>query len=219
MNRKNPIKSIFLFIGALIIFSACSQNLPEVRSGNCGLIAEYKTLDSYPKIKLSVFVQSESEIRRYESLNVKAVTSDYSWTVTDLIKNTENKKSFVGYNNFVMPDSVKFPTGAYNITVKTLDDEEDDLSLSLNYDTSIYKLKGSKVTEYIKNKSFRKKIAAYTEDGYLVFYGQLNGDNSTLERLANNYSEAVYYNEVYVGPGSTITFIMPQQTFERNKKD
>lgn len=219
MRKKNHCIFIFLLFSLIAVFAACSQSLPEVRSGSCGLVLEYENMDSYPEVKLSVFLQSSSEVRRYETLSVHAMSSDYSWTVYDVIKSTENKKSFIGYNNLIMPENLKFPTGSYNVTAKTLDDEETELDLNLNYDQSVYSVKGSDVSKFIKNKSYRKKIAAYSEDGYLLFYGPLNGDNSTIQKLAKNYSEATYYNEVYIAPNASVTFIMPKQSFEEENKE
>lgn len=219
MRKKSFLKLIVftLFFGFFVC--ACTQTVPEVRSGSCSLILEYNSLDSLPDVKLSVFFQSESEVRRYESFTVKALSSDYSWNVTDIIKLNENKKNFIGYNNLVMPQDTKFPTGSYNVVFKNLDEEETEINISLNYNSEIYSLKGKQVNNYIKNKNYRKKYAVYSEDGYLLFYGQLYGENSSLEKILYNYSEAVYYNEVLISSSGNITFIMPKQYFEEKDKE
>jgi len=215
MRKKNPFIYIFLILSGILFISACSQSVPEVRSANCSLILDFNSNAEKPLVKMSAYAQSESEVRRYDSITIRSNTNDYCWNVYDIIKVKENKRTYVGYNNLVMPEDIRFPTGSYSVTFKTLDEEETEVSVNLNYDTSIYNLKKSDVSSFIQKKNYRHKFAIYSKDDILLFYGQLSSEDSTPEKISSNYPNGAYFNEIWIAPNGSVTFIMAKTILEQ----
>ncbi|MCR4742855.1 MAG: hypothetical protein K5866_08320 [Treponema sp.] len=212
MRRSSLILLILpLFLS---LFLSCSQTTPEMRAGYAALLFNYFEDDSQPLVRLSYFGQTETNPQRIQEIEVKSLSSNLSWYLTDLIKIQENKKFYVGSNNMAMPANEAFPKGLYQVTFTTFDEETYSMNFNLNYDSSLYDLKNEELESYVSKKSFRKNVAAFDDNDVLLFSSDLEKGDSSFEQLLFDNPEAVYYKDVYISSNKSVYLIFPQKLIE-----
>ncbi len=70
-----------------------------MKAGYCALLFNYSEDDSKPLVRMSYFAQTDTNPQRIQEIELKSLTSDLNWYLTDLIKIQDKKKYYVGYNN------------------------------------------------------------------------------------------------------------------------
>ena len=170
---RNFIKyfSIF-FLVQVILLSSCTQSVPEYKNATATIIFDYSSTDSLPAARLSVFVESLSDVRRYETINVKAMENNYIWDVSEIIKFKAADKMYAGNTNIVMPSNEQFPVGEYSICYVNANLEKMESKILVNYDSAFYDKKASEVPEFMKSKFGKKNISIYDKDNKLLYYGE-----------------------------------------------
>lgn len=70
--NHSKLKISFFSILAILLFVSCQQTLPELTQSNYSVIFDYKDEESLPTSRLSVFVESSSDVRRYNHIQVSS---------------------------------------------------------------------------------------------------------------------------------------------------
>lgn len=210
--RKNCLLLAFFSLLSFY-FLSCSQTAPEMKAGYCALLFNYSEDDSKPLVRLSYFAQTDTNPQRIQEIEIKSLTSDLSWYLTDLIKIQDKKKYYVGHNNIAMPDNEAFPKGAYQVSFSTFDEQSYTMNFNLNYDSSLYELKNNQLQSYVDEKSFIKKVVAFDANNILLFYSDLDSDDK-FEKLLFDNPEAESYKDVYVSSNKSVYLIFPQKLIE-----
>lgn len=213
----------FNFFLALIFlcFSSCSQNSPEIKTGTCSIVYDYSGEKLLPEVSLAVFSSTDTNPRRFSEITMKSLKNDFFWTISynDIIRFNDGKKNYVGFTNAVLPDGYRFRDGYYQVIYKALNDEDVEITVNLKTDQKIFDLDSTKALEYIRGKSYKRKVAAYNSKDILIFYGNLTAENSTLDKLKRNNPDAEYYKEVWYSGNGQSYIIMPKKQFNtKNKK-
>ena len=204
--RKNCLPLAFFSLLSFY-FLSCSQTAPEMKAGYCALLFNYSEDDSKPLVRMSYFAQTDTNPQRIQEIELKSLTSDLNWYLTDLIKIQDKKKYYVGYNNIAMPDNEAFPKGAYQVSFSTFDEQSYTMNFNLNYDSSLYELKNNQL------QSFIKKVVAFDANNILLFYSDLDSDDK-FEKLLFDNAEAESYKDVYVSSNKSVYLIFPQKLIE-----
>lgn len=215
MGTKKSFISIFSCLLLCVYFAAsfagCSENLPEVRSADYSLIFEYESENSYPTARLSVFVETLSDVRRADEIILVSENSDFSWETDDIIMLENSKKKWAGYTNFVLPEPEKIPEGRYSVTYIDATGEEVTADLNISYDKKLYSLKENQVNDYmIKNNRF-KKIAVYDDLNTLIYYGEEEYDLNSNSKILNRYRSAAYKTVIWCNVNNSIICILPKE--------
>lgn len=220
MGKKlSKIKYISLFSLSLIyvLLTGCSQNLPEVKQTNSSIIFEYEDEESLPYARFSVFAESVSNPRRFDSLTVRSLETEYEWEVEDLVILEDENKCYAGYTNFVMPEGIQIPKGKYSAIFKNADEEEFETEFYLDYNSKIYELTSSKIPDFMKSRSGNNKIAIYDNNSVLIFYGERTNELKTTRDIWNRYQNAEVFNDIWCASGNNVICILPNEMVKPEK--
>lgn len=199
---------LYLIISSIILlFVGCTQTLPEIRQANASIIFDYKDDDTFPDSRLSVFVQSNSNINRYETMKVASAEPEFLWESSDLARLSFSKKNFVGYTNFVLPAGIKLPLGNYSVIYENADEEQAELSFNIDYDLSLYETKSTDVENKIKEKQPRKKIEVFDAEKTLIYFGDYTF--SSKEEIKRKLHDASTFRMIFIASNGNLICIMP----------
>lgn len=210
-SLKNKNKFLILCAICFFLFFAisCSQNTPEVYGSNYSVIFEFENADVNPAARLSLFVESESDVRRYERIVIKSKESGYIWDFDDVKKIELDNSKYIGATNIIVPENEVIPSGTYLITCINSDEKEVELQLTVNYDETFYDLKENDVREKMLEKNGFCKIAIYDKDNVMIHFGTKTIEFQTNRDIWNYYRNAAYYQDVWFMPGNSVICILP----------
>ena len=84
-KKKSFFAITFLLLSAIVLFNSCSNNVPEISNAKLSIIFDYDSNEALPQARLSVFVQADSNPRRFESIYVTSAKTDFVWESSNLI--------------------------------------------------------------------------------------------------------------------------------------
>lgn len=208
MCKKSKLILIFSLLITILLLS-CSQNVPELVSGNYSVIFEYPEEEFYPNSRLSIFVEAQSDVRRFEKIQIKSLETDYIWYVDDIAKVELNDQQWAGTTNLVVPEDEIIPSGTYEITFYNADEKSEKIYITIDYDTSLYDVETEKVSEVIKKQNGINNIAIYDDTDVLIYYGERTQDLLTKRGIWNLFRNASYFQDIWCTNGNYIMCIMP----------
>lgn len=209
------INKVLLPFFILFFFLSCSQSTPVLSFTKWCVVFEYDE-NELPESRLSMFIEAGENVKRAERLVVSNESSNLSWTVEDLVLLQSVDRLFCGYPNFVVQSDDKIPIGRYVITFVQADGTEKQISANVTYDEIFYNSKAQDIPQIMNEKSGSKKIAIYSQENDLLYYGEQKDSVETKEKIAKKYENALYYNEIWATPNDTVICIMPD-VFVREK--
>lgn len=205
---------LFLFIFFALAISSCSNNVPELGNSRLSVVFDYNSLDELPKARLSVFVESVSNPRRFDTITVSSNQNEYVWQASDLILAADADKTYCGVTNFVMPANQKIPSGEYTILFRQADDEQTEIKRILSYDKSLYETKGSDVSQVMKKFYSSRMLTIYDESKKIIYYGPRTTELLDARGIWNNYREAAEFQESWINQSGTIICNLPVEKVE-----
>ena len=124
--------SLFVFIFSVLFFS-CSQDSAQIASAESSVIFDYS--QNPPDMRLSVFVNSESDVRLASKIKIVNKNSGLEWNCDELVKfEDKNKNSWTGCANIVAAFGMKIPAGEYVLTYFDMAGDEDEILFIYNVD-------------------------------------------------------------------------------------
>ncbi|MCQ2591558.1 MAG: hypothetical protein MJ188_02135 [Treponema sp.] len=212
------VKKILTLILFSVAFLSCTQVVPEVKSATATIIFEYKSLDSLPTARFSVFVESNSDAHRYETMKVTSNSTNYVWELNEVIKIQNSNRMFAGNTNMIVPEGEKIPFGEYHFVYTNADGEKVETNLNFNYDSAFYTTKASEIPAFMKTKFGKKYIAIYDNENKLLFYGERTDNLSDTRKIWNKYKTAHHFNEVWTLQNSSVMCILPTEDVVPSQK-
>lgn len=206
----NKITCFFSFlVFSFGFFSSCNQVVPDIKYGTLSIVFEYKNENELPTSRLSVFVESVSDVRRYEKISVKALQNNFIWDTSSITKIKNSDKMYAGNTNLVVPNGEIIPNGEYKLTYYNADMESFEAKAYLNYDTEIYNKTVSEISDYMRKKGGKKNIIIYDKNEKVIFYGLRNEDLDDNRKIWNKYRNAYSYREVWKSQNNSVICILP----------
>ncbi|MCR4735645.1 MAG: hypothetical protein K5829_11635 [Treponema sp.] len=209
MGKHFSFLKILFFSFPFISFFSCSQNLPEAKYAIPTVIFDYESDDALPTGRLSIFIESVSDVRRYNTISIHSINKNYIWDTNDIVSLKLSNKMYAGYSNFVVPNGEEIPSGLYEITYINADDEKVDLKASLNYDSAFYTKTSSQIEEYMKTKRATLSIIIFNSDKKVLFFGEKKEDLNTSRKIWNKYREAAFYQDVWTLSDNSVMCVLP----------
>ena len=207
---------ISLFTLILALTTGCSQSTPELVRANYSVIFEYENDESLPDSRLCLFLESQSDVRKYERIRVVSEETGYIWEINDVAKVVLDEQQWAGNTNIVVPENKLIPTGKYQVTFYTADEKETSLSFNISYDSSIYDLTAVELEEKMHKSDAEKKIAIYDKNDVLLYYDKKTDDFDTDRDVWNYNRNAVYYYDVWTSDDELLICIMPVKKIKIN---
>ena len=131
--------ALFVFIFSVLFFS-CSQDSAQIASAESSVIFDYS--QNPPDMRLSVFVNSESDVRLASKIKIVNKNSGLEWNCDELVKfEDKNKNSWTGCANIVAAFGMKIPAGEYVLTYFDMAGDEDEILFSVDYPENVLTLK------------------------------------------------------------------------------
>ena len=189
--------------------ASCTQVVPEVKYSSLSVVFDYKDEKTLPSARLCVFVETVSDARRYESINVKCVQNGFTWDVNDVFKIKSYDRMYAGNTTLLVPEGEKIPTGLYDIVFYNADLEKVESQTTLNYDSEFYECKSGDIPEMMRKRGGRKNIAIYDKEGKMLYYGERTDKLDDTRKIWNKYRNAASFNEVWKLPNNSVICVMP----------
>lgn len=215
------IFTLFLLIVSYSLLS-CSDSVPKINSVNQSVIMDFSDEQSPAVVSLSVFIQSDSEVRKIDSLTLTNVNSSLSWTSRTIeLLQGKNNKFWAGYSNFKAVQGTFFPQGRYTVLIEDKAGNESESSFILNIPEEIKKGELKSIRAYLSGNSvqFLKNIAIYDGENNLLFLGEENENFSTDEQFIKKYPEGVKKRPVYLINGGTVTILFPSEDINNQSSE
>ena len=114
MIKKSNSKLLLISLALsflVILISSCSQVTPEIISPEYSVIFEYEDEKSNPKARMSIFAESLTEPNRYDRIKVYCENGGYIWDFDEIAMFSNQKRSWAGNTNLVMPQNQVFSSG------------------------------------------------------------------------------------------------------------
>ena len=92
---------------SVLFMASCTQVVPEVKYSSLSVVFDYKDEKTLPSARLCVFVETVSDARRYESINVKCVQNGFTWDVNDVFKIKSYDRMYAGNTSLLVPEGEK----------------------------------------------------------------------------------------------------------------
>lgn len=190
---------------------SCSQALPEIKTNSCSVIFDYQSMDLPPTARLAVFVETSTNVRRVEELEVTSLASDYVWEITNPSKIEIQGRQYAGYSELIVPSNERIPSGKYTIVCTEADSDKIETFFNVEYEKELYSMKASEIEQFMLKKSGRKNILIYDSGRSLVYYGEMTPELSDNRKIWNQYRNAAFYNVVWVKPDKSVMCVMPEE--------
>ena len=194
---------------SVLCMASCTQVVPEVKYSSLSVVFDYKDEKTLPSARLCVFVETVSDARRYESINVKCVQNGFTWDVNDVFKIKSYDRMYAGNTSLLVPEGEKIPTGLYDIVFYNADLEKVESQTTLNYDSEFYECKSGDIPEMMRKRGGRKNIAIYDKEGKMLYYGERTDKLDDTRKIWNKYRNAASFNEVWKLPNNSVICVMP----------
>ena len=198
-----------LAAGLVLFFSSCTQVTPELTQSDFSVIFDYVDEENLPSARLSVFMASDSDVRRYERIRITALETGYVWDTNDIALMDSEGTKWAGCTNLVAPEDEKLPCGKYEVTYFNADEKECTVNLEINYDIDFYEVIFSALPELMKSKRGIEKIAIYDKEHILIYFGDRTEEFRSPRGIWNVYPEAGSYQVLWYSRDGTVTCIGP----------
>ena len=207
-DNLNFFKIILCFL-FLPLFFSCAQNLPEIKIAVPTIIFDYEAQDSLPKGRLSIFVESVSDVRRYESISIKSIQTNYIWDTDEIVMFKNSDKMYAGYTNFIVPEGELIPSGEYQICYMNADGEEQTLNINLNYDSEFYQKTASEIPDFFKTKRGSVSLMIFNANKNVLYFGDKKDDLNNSRKIWNKYRDAAFYQEIWTTTDNSVMCVLP----------
>lgn len=208
---KSFFKALLLssILLSILLMASCTQVVPEVKYSSLSVVFDYKDEKTLPSARLCVFIETVSDARRYESINVKSAQNGFTWDVNDVFKIKSYDRMYAGNTSLLVPEGEKIPTGLYDVVFYNADLEKVETQTSLNYDSEFYECKSGDIPEMMRKRGGRKNIAIYDKEGKMLYYGERTDKLDDTRKIWNKYRNAASFNEVWKLPNNSVICVMP----------
>lgn len=203
--------SLFVFIFSVLFFS-CSQDSAQIASAESSVIFDYS--QNPPDMRLSVFVNSESDVRLASKIKIVNKNSGLEWNCDELVKfEDKNKNSWTGCANIVAAFGMKIPAGEYVLTYFDMAGDEDEILFSIDYPENVLTLKSEDFPDGFDYSE--KKSAIYTKDGVLLYYGEEKKEWENRNTVLVDYKDAGFIRTCYTLKKDSVICLMPPENLEQ----
>ena len=203
--------ALFLFIFSVLFFS-CSQDSAQIASAESSVIFDYS--QNPPDMRLSVFVNSESDVRLASKIKIVNKNSGLEWNCDELVKfEDKNKNSWTGCANIVAAFGMKIPAGEYVLTYFDMAGDEDEILFSIDYPENVLTLKSEDFPDGFDYSE--KKSAIYTKDGVQLYYGEEKKEWENRNTVRVEYKDAGFIRTCYTLKNDSVICLMPPENLEQ----
>ena len=184
----------------------------QIVSTESSVVFDYA--ENPPDMRLSVFVNPESDVRLVSKIKIVNKDSGLEWNCDELVKfEDKNKNSWAGCANIVAAFGMKIPAGEYILTCFDRAGDEDEISFFVDYPENILSLKAEDFPGGFDYSE--KKSAVYTKDGFLLYYGKEKQEWKNRNSVLVDYKDAGFIRTCYNLKNDSVICLMPPENLEQ----
>lgn len=212
-SHHQKISCLSLAFSVLFCFFvvSCSQNTPEIFQPDYSVIFDYTSENLPPSSRLAVYMASVSDVKRYETLKIKSLDTDYTWYISDIQRLAADGLQWAGCNNLVPPDNEKIPAGYYEVTYYNADEKETSFTFKVTYDEEFYDIMISDLPSEIIKKNGYEKIIIYDKEKTVLFFGPRPDEFRTVRGIWNVFREADTYRIMWYANNGRVICMEPER--------
>ncbi len=199
---------IFIIPAIFILFFSCSSSdETSIAATNASLVFDY-TESKFPEVYLSVFVQTENEAQRTESLKILDKKNNLSWTVTKPVLISNDKKNWAGYPLLKPADSKNIENGEYEILYTDAAGNEASSTFTINYDSALLETEYERIKNVISS-ALSEITIIYDKNMNMLFYGTAKKSWKNNASILREYGRAVFKRTVLTSVSGNLVFKSP----------
>jgi hypothetical protein len=208
----------FFILSALccVLYISCANTTPELLSSNGTVVFDYRDDTSVPEIRLSVFAEAGSDVRRAARIRVVSRADEYEWTTDDLKLIGSDNRQWAGYTNFAVPESKKIPQGQYDLYYTDAEEHTVQAVFSVTYPEKLVESKSADVKN-ILGASAKEMVAVYMSDGTLIYYNVRKPEWTDDNAVWNDMKLASKMRICWTSADDSVVCLMPSE--ERPSSD
>ena len=204
-----------LFALAAFLFFSCADNDAHVAGVTAFTVFDYKTENSPPEVRLSVFAEALSPLERGDSITIINNDTGLSWKSKNLRKGAEtSKKKWTGFDSFVVPSDFVLPQGEYTFYYEDYAENTWESSFRLSYNSAFLKYTAADFPEKVSVLKIEKYVL-YNSEGNIVYYGDKKKNWTSLENAFTEYGSAVSGRICWYLPSSYTIIMLPPVEFKK----
>ena len=205
---------IFTYCICTALLPSCSDDAPKLSAVKAFVMLDFQTATSAPTAKLAVFVGSDSDIRRAQSIKVASEGSGYEWRAENPVRFTGNDSQWTGFTDFVCPQNALPPAGSYSVFYTDARDRQEQADFIIHYPESITHIQAADAEAFSVDER-TNYLAVYDKNNALIFWG---ADSFFGERDAifSMYHDAAYYRKCFELTRATVLCLLPPVTRDHN---
>lgn len=189
-----------------MFFSSCADEEPDAAGASAITVLSYSDYDSAPSIRLCVFLEMNSDVRRAESIRLFSPDKKYIWTMFDPIKISNGDKMWAGGVSFAMPNGAPFPAGEYTVEYTDANGFTAECAIKV----SAAHIKGNAADKNRTGGKEEQCIAVYDKKDTLLYYGKEKSEWKNDENtLWKDIIGASYFRRYIAEDGGNVIFLMP----------
>jgi len=198
---------LFAFVGSLLFFS-CSLSAPDVKGVKAAAVFEYADEDSDPRMRLAVFAEAGSDVRRAESIRIASKETGWEWKADDVEIFSSDTKQWAGYTNFVSPGSGAIPQGAYTFFYTDALGDDAESSFSVFYPASLARTRSGEAKAAL-GKAVRERIAVYDKEDVLIYFDVRKPEWKTDDDVWHDMENAFRMRLCFLNADKSVLCFMP----------
>lgn len=211
-------KRFLLCLPIVLLFSffSCSDATPELILASGSMVFDYEDEESFPRAKMAVFVQMDSEVQRADRLELESRVAGYNWRIDSpkLFRNGDKKWAY--YTNILPPAHEMIPDGIYDFRYVDAAGEEALSSFMLSYPRELVETKAADVRSVLPAAT--ESIALYDKNNVLVFFGKARNNWTTNVAILRDFNNAIIKRRCLSADNNRIICLMPEESLLERRK-
>ena len=204
---------LFLFLSsfAFLFFSlvSCSNDEPDVAQVSQVVVFDYGDDESVPEQRLAVFLSMESDVHYASKITVKNEAEGYEWLQGGVRKlQGVSDRDWAYCVNLVPPDGMFISQGSYTVVYEDSAEKEVSSTFNLFYQENLVDSRSGDFPQILTCQFFRK-VAIYSADDVLLYFGERKAEWDYDEFIFQDFSNAATVRDVYVMNTDTVLCLMP----------
>ncbi|MGN0728456.1 hypothetical protein [Treponema sp.] len=161
-------------------------------------------------MRLSVFVNTEQDAELAHKIRIMNLNSGLEWNCTDPVKfEDKNGLNWAGCASISSAEKTELPAGAYVLIYTDKSENESEISFSVEYPEEFLEL--TSVDFPVPFDSLERKIAVYSSDDVLLYYGTEKKDWTDRSAVLMDYKNAAFVRVCYCLNNDSVVCLMPPE--------
>lgn len=210
---RQSLYVIVIFFSLFLI--GCADSVPSITEVSASVVLDYSSSQDFPSNRLSIFVQTGSEIGRVSHIQVEHMESGIVWNINHPMVLTGGNKNYRAGSPFLVPPYYgNIPLGAYTLLYTDMSGRSVEYGFSVNYFPELLEIKSTEIANATKNLPVENKIAIYEQPngtGKILYYGDIKDEWKDPAKILQDYKGASSVRECLEISSKAVLCLLPPE--------